>query len=118
MLQEGCSVFIKAKCQKKYETSNFIDFHIDDVQYLSAVKQKDIERLIITIDASAVNDTIVSDLATLLKDSPGNTALFIQLHQVGEGVPVMLRSKSVGVKVNGEMLNFIEQCEGMSYHIN
>ena len=118
MLQEGCSVFIKAKCQKKYETSNFIDFHIDDVQYLSAVKQKDIERLIITIDASAVNDTIVSDLATLLKDSPGNTALFVQLHQVGEGVPVMLRSKSVGVKVNGEMLNFIEQCEGMSYHIN
>ncbi|MBR4387854.1 MAG: DNA polymerase III subunit alpha [Prevotella sp.] len=118
MLQEGCSVFIKAKCQKKYETSRFIDFHIEDIQYLSEVKQKRIDRLVITIDASAIDDTMASDLATLLKESPGDTSLFIQFHQAGDGGPVMLKSKSLGVTVNGDMLNFIDQCEGVTYHIN
>ena len=118
MLQEGCSVFIKAKCQKKFESSTFIDFRIDDVQYLSAVKQKPIDRLVLTINDSALSDTMVSDLGSLLKDSPGKTPLYIQLYLSGENRQVMLKSKSVEVNVSGELLAFIDQCEGMSYHLN
>ncbi len=118
MLQEGCSVFIKAKCQKKFESSTFIDFHIDDVQYLSAVKQKPIDRLLVSLDESILSDTLVSDLGSMLKESPGKTPLYIQLRRTGDQRPMVLRSKSVEVNVSSELLAFFDQYEGMSYQLN
>ena len=118
MLQEGCSVFIKAKCQKKFESSTFIDFHIDDVQYLSAVKQKPIDRLLVSLDESILTDTLVSDLGSMLKESPGKTPLYIQLRRTGDQRPMVLRSKSVEVNVSSELLAFFDQYEGMSYQLN
>ena len=118
MLTEGCSVLIKAKCSKRFETSTFIDFKIADIQYLQTVKEQRIERITITIDADKFYDTTASDLATLLRDSPGTTAVFVQIHEPGEKTHVMLRSKSVSVNLKHELTQFIDSNEGMNYHIN
>ena len=118
MLTEGCSVLIKAKCSKRFETSTFIDFKIADIQYLQTVKEQRIERITITIDADKFDDTTASDLATLLRDSPGTTAVFVQIHEPGEKTHVMLRSKSVSVNLKHELTQFIDSNEGMNYHIN
>ncbi len=118
MLTEGCSVLIKAKCTKRFETSTFIDFKIADIQYLQTVKEQRIERITITIDADKFDDTTASDLATLLRDSPGTTAVYVQIHEPGEKTHVMLRSKSVSVNLKHELTQFIDSNEGMNYHIN
>ncbi|MBR5688494.1 MAG: DNA polymerase III subunit alpha [Prevotella sp.] len=118
MLAEGCSVFIKAKCYKKFETSNYIDFKIADIQYLQTVKENCIEKITITIDADKLDETAASDLSTLLRENPGQTSLFIQLHEPGEHSHVMLRSREVMVNVKRDLTQFIEANEGMSYHIN
>jgi DNA polymerase-3 subunit alpha len=118
MLTEGCSVFIKAKCYKKFETSNYIDFKIQDIQYLQTVKEKSIDKITITIDADKLDETTASDLSTLLRDNPGQTSLFIQIHEPGEHSHVMLRSREVMVNVKRDLTQFIEANEGLSYHIN
>ena len=118
MLTEGCSVFIKAKCSKRFETSNFIDFKIADIQYLQTVKEQRIEKITITIDADKLDDTIASDLSTMLRNSPGTTTVYVQIHEPGEKAHIMLRSKSVSVNLKHELTQYIESCEGMNYHIN
>ena len=118
MLNVGCTVYITARCQKKYETSTFVDFHISDIQFLSTVKEQRIDRITITMNADTVDEGMVTDLSTLIRSHPGKTDLFIQVYAGVEHQHVMLRSKSVQVDPHQSLLDYLEQQENMSYHIN
>lgn len=82
------------------------------------MKEQRIEKITITIDADKLDDTIASDLSTMLRNSPGTTTVYVQIHEPGEKAHIMLKSKSVSVNLKHELTQYIESCEGMNYHIN
>ena len=62
--------------------------------------------------ASGAN--VLIDLATIIKDSPGNTHLNFVIKDTSLSTdPLELSSKLPGVKVNRQLVDFVKQHEGM-----
>ena len=77
MLIEGCSVYVKVQFVQRFRNSDHLEMRVTDIQYLQTVKDSQIDRFTITIEASKLDDTIVADLATIVKDNPGATQLYL-----------------------------------------
>ena len=116
MLTEACTIYVTAKAVPKYRGSNLIDIRIGDIQFLQTVKEKAIERLTVIINTVTIDTEKVSNLAAAIDDSPGETSLYIQLHDTSGNI--QLRSKAKKVEVGHSLIQFIEETEGMNYFIN
>ena len=116
MLNEACTVYVSAKAVPRFRGSNMLEIKVADVQYMQSVKEKAIESITIIINTDRVDTTMVSDLVAAIDDCPGDTSLFIQLHDTAGNIH--LRSKAKKVEVKHQLLLFVEQTEGMSYYIN
>ena len=117
MLTEGCIVYIKAKCQQKY-SSSYYDFHVSDIQYMQTVKDKLISKFTICIKSSAVDETVVSDLTTIINNSPGKTQLYVQIDDEEHHNSITLRSKNKLVNLSRELVQYVEGHKEMSYLVN
>ncbi|MBO4825646.1 MAG: DNA polymerase III subunit alpha [Prevotella sp.] len=117
MLTVGCSVFVKGRCQPRRFGNNY-DLRVSDIQYLQTVKDKDIERITITMMADAIDNDTVMELASMIDESPGRTQLFFQLCVADGKNSVMLHSKGRQVEVKQNLILFIESNPGMEYQIN
>ena len=88
------------------------------MEFLSDVKEKRIERLTITINTQTLTEDTVSDLSTMLDDSPGTTRLFFQLNDGVSRQNVLLQSKGRGVNVHQKLVNFLDTEPSVDYFIN
>ena len=118
MLIEGCTVMVKAQFVQRFRGSNMMEMRVTDIQYLQTVKDLQIEKLTITLDAAKLDDTTVTDLVTMIKDSPGNTQLYFSVHDSNGARPFTLYSKTGKVDVCKELISFIKSNEALGYTIN
>ena len=118
MLVEGSTVFITAKCAQKYRDSNYYDLKIADIQYLQTVKDQRIEKFTITMDSTSIDETVVDDISTMLRNSPGSTQLYFQINDVTSNSYVLLRSKMGPISLKHKFMTYIEANPEMSYHVN
>ncbi len=115
-LQESCTVYVTAKAQRRFRDSNIFDLRIGDIQFMQTVKEKSIDRLTIYLDSDHLDATSVSDLVAMIDSNPGNTALYLHIHDAQGNV--QLRSKKKQVEMSYMLMQFLDNAEGMSYSIN
>lgn len=118
MLVEGSTVFITAKCVQRYRDSNYYDLKIADIQYLQTVKDQRIEKFTITMDSTSIDETVVNDISTMLRNSPGSTQLYFQINDVTSNSYVLLRSKMGSISLKHKFMAYIEANPEMSYYVN
>lgn len=118
MLVEGSTVFITAKCVQRYRDSNYYDLKIADIQYLQTVKDQRIEKFTITMDSTSIDETVVDDISTMLRNCPGSTQLYFQINDVTSNSYVLLRSKMGPISLKHKFMTYIEANPEMSYHVN
>ena len=120
MFTEGCTDFVTAKCQSRYGNDQYLDFKVSSVEYLQTVKEKKLDKLTITIDSDIINDTLVSDLSTLLArdNEESRTQLFLRIHEVESNDYILMRAQDKTVNVDKNLIQFIEDNPKMSYSIN
>ncbi len=88
-LTEGCSVFVTAKCSKKYQNSQYYSLTISNIEYLQTVKDNRIERFTISINSDVINDVTVDDILSMITDTEGRTKLYINLHDEQSGANIL-----------------------------
>ena len=115
-LQESCTVYVTAKAQRRYRDSNFYELRIADIQYMQTVKDKSIDKITILINSDAIDSTMVSDLVAAVENSPGKSSLYFQIHDTDGNF--QLRSKARKVELSHQLMQFLDQAEGMTYTIN
>jgi DNA polymerase-3 subunit alpha len=119
MLAEGCIVYITGKCMPRYRDNNSIfDLRINNIEYMQTVRDNRIQKLTITVSADSIDETIVTDLKTLLEDSAGPTQLYIQLVAADRKTAVLLRSRGETITVKHNLIRYIENNPNMTYHVN
>ena len=118
MLVEGCTVMVKAQFVQRFRNSDMLEMRVTDIQYLQTVKDKQIEKFTITMDSSRLDDTVVSDLVTVIKDSPGNTQLYFAVSDDNSNRPFVLHSRNGKVDVSKALITFIKGCDALGYTIN
>ncbi len=118
MLVESSTVYITAKMAPRFRGSNLYEMRIGDIQYMHTVKEKSIDKMTIVLNSDRINSQMVTDLATLVTENPGETALYFQIHDAGGRGTIQLRSKARKVELTHQLMLFIEQNEGINYYIN
>ena len=118
LLKMNYTVYITAKCQPRYRNNpDMLELKVQKIEQLYDVKQNRLERFTISMDATALDDAFVSELATVIEEHIGNTQLYIQL-RTPDNTVLMLRSKNGGVNVDHTLIDFISSNEKMEFHIN
>ena len=118
LLKMNYTVYITAKCQPRYRNNpDMLELKVQKIEQLYDVKQNRLERFTISMDATALDDAFVSELATVIEEHIGNTQLYIQL-RTPDNTVLMLRSKNGGVNVDRTLIDFISSNEKMKFHIN
>lgn len=118
MLIEGCTVMVKAQFVQRFRNSDMMEMRITDIQYLQTVKDTQIEKITISLEADKLDDTTMSDLVTIIKDAPGTTQLFFQVRETSNSKPFVLRSRKEKIDISKELISFIKGCEALDYKIN
>ena len=120
ILTEGNAVYITARCAARFANSNYLEFKVSNIALMADVKEKQIEKMTITIDSDAVDDTLVNDLCTMIDNNAedAHTQLFVQFRNVETKDIINMRSQKFMVNANKQLLNYIETHPKMSFHIN
>ncbi len=118
ILIEGSTIMVKAKFVKRFKDREYFDMQISDIQYLQTVKEKMIEKMTITLEVDKLDDTVVSDLVTIIKGCPGNTQLFFSIRDNNNAKPLILRSRNDKVDIDKKLIAFIKENEGLSFKVN
>lgn len=117
-LFEGTFLFIRAKCQPKRWRSQEMEIKISSMELLPSIKEKLIEKLTITVLLPELNRAMVTELATLIKSSPGNTELYFKVTDPDENMTVDLMARPVKLSVQKNLISYLEGCPELEYHIN
>ena len=115
---EGAAVYITGKMTSRFYNSDQKELKVTNVELLQSVKERAIDRITISMSAEMLDEEIVAELAELIDESPGNTNLFVQLHDATGKKHVLLRSTSKRIDVKSSLIHFIEQTPALDYKIN
>ena len=118
VLKPNYSIYITAKCQPRYRNNpSLLELKVQNVEQLYDVKEHKLQRFTISMDASSLDDELVSELSTVIDEHQGKTQLFIQLRTL-ENTIVTLQSRNKGVNVDRKLIDFITASNKMEFHIN
>lgn len=88
------------------------------MELLPSVKEKLIEKLTITVPLPDLNKEMITELTTLIKDSPGNAELFFRVIDPDENMTVDLIARPVKLSIQKELISYLEACPELEYRIN
>lgn len=117
-LTEGASVFVTAKCSKKYESSQYFNMNIQNIEYLQTVKNERIERFTINVKSKAIDDAMVSDIMSMVGDAPGKTELCFNINDEENNTNILLLARAGGIEVKRRLVQYVKDHESMSYSLN
>jgi len=115
---EGATLCISAKLVNRWQNSNQKDLRITKIEYLQTVKEHAIDHLTISLNTELLNDQTVNELNGIIDEYPGKTKLYFQLYDTRGKHNLLLKSRRSTIDVTLPLLQYIEQAEGMDYHIN
>lgn len=119
MFVEGAIVYVTAKVKPRYRDANIFDLQISNVQFMQTARETMIDKLTISMLADNVDKEVVESLGEIIEESPGNTRLFISLHDATGKRNILLHSGNKKVNVSRTLISYIEQYEDvLNYKIN
>ena len=125
MLKEEYPVYVTASCRQRFANSDQYELTIKNVEFLSDVKERKIERFTIYVDSAMFQNACMTDLETLLKENSGNVPLYFVIHDSEHNSNVTLLSRSLAIDPNRKLLNFLDDMNeqnagsmGIRYAIN
>ena len=119
MFKEGYTVYVTAKCVPRFrDNSELFDIRIQSVDFLNDVKDKYIEKLTIAVNTSVLDDTQMTDLATVIRSNPGRVPLFFQMYDAEHNRDVLLVSRGNEVDINASLISYLESCPALTYTLN
>lgn len=119
MFKEGYTVYVTAKCVPRFrDNSELFDIRVQSVDFLNDVKDKYIEKLTIAVNTSVLDDTQMTDLATVIRSNPGRVPLFFQMYDAEHKRDVLLVSRGNEVDINASLISYLESCPALTYTLN
>lgn len=117
-LKPDYTIYVKGKSVERFRGSGRYSFQVESIQQLYDVKQRGLEKLTLTINEAAIDDELIQNLASKLQECNGSTQLFLQIRTKDNAETLQLRSSYYTVNVDRHLMEFIEETEALSYHIN
>ena len=90
------------------------------MELLPDVKEELIQKITIIIPLSVLNSTLVTELSSLTKESPGNTELYFKVTDDVDAshVSVDLISRPVKLSVGRDLITYLKERPELGFRIN
>ena len=115
---EGMFLFMKGKCQPKQWKQEEWEVKINSIELLPEVKERVVEKLTVTAPLSAIDDQLIMEFSSLVKDSPGNAELHFLVRDEDGQMYVNLMSRTMKISVQKELVNYLKKQPLLDYKIN
>ena len=115
---EGMFLFMHGKCQPRQWKQEEWEVKINNIELLSEVKDRLIEKLTVTAPLSAVNDEMIMELISLVKENPGNAELYFYIRDEDGQMYVNLMSRTMKISVRKDIVNYLKSQPLLDYKIN
>ena len=118
-LNEGTFLYIKARCQAKQWRQDELEVKITSMELLPDVKEELVQKITIIIPLSVLNSGLVTELATLTKEHPGNTELYFKVtDDTDSRMSVDLISRPVKLSVGRDLITYLKERPELGFRIN
>ena len=115
---EGAAIYVTGKMKPRFYNNEQKELKVKNIEYLQTIKEKNIDRITISLITDQLNDQIVTELNEIICENPGKTKLFFQLRDSSGKHHVLLRSQKNMVDVRHTLIDYIERTEALDYKIN
>ena len=118
-LNEGTFLYIKARCQAKQWRQDELEVKITSMELLPDVKEELVQKITIIIPLSVLNSGLITELATLTKEHPGNTELYFKVtDDTDSRMSVDLISRPVRLSVGRDLITYLKERPELGFRIN
>ena len=114
----GSSIYVTAQVTPHKWRKEELEIHIGKIEFLADVCDKLLERITLSLRLEQFNEQTARELSSLITGNPGPTQIFFNVIDAEEGTHVLLQTKSCGVTINREFMDFIESHDEIEYKIN
>jgi DNA polymerase-3 subunit alpha len=114
----GMYLFIRAIVEARSKYVETLDFKIKSITLLQDEKERLIQKLSISVPVDELNDSMVEELSSLLRNSAGKTTLFFNVIDDSRHISLNLLSRGNGVDVTQKLVDELDGMGGIRYTIN
>jgi DNA polymerase-3 subunit alpha len=114
----GYYLLVKGRVQKRKYKDDELEFHIKTINLLSSVKDELIKSVTLKIHPENINREMISELLELIKNNAGETEIKFLFYDAEDKISLSMFSRSLRVRLNNELISFLDDYPGLEYKVN
>jgi len=114
----GYYLLVKGRVQKRKYRPDELEFRIKTINLLSSVKDELIKSVTININPQDISSEMTHELMTLVNENKGSTELRFHFWDSEDNISLSMFSRSIRVRLNNELLAFLDDYPGIDYKVN
>ena len=114
----GMYLLISGKMEARKYNEKIFDFRISSIKLLPNEKDKLIENIRITVPIHDLDEPMINELSTLIKNNPGNSLLYFRVVDGSNNIALNLFSQNVRLKITKELIDYLSESETIDFKIN
>ncbi len=115
---EGYFLYIKGRIVPRKYTPEVFELKVGSVELLPDVKNVLIQRITIYLQLEELNKEVINDLHTMLNAHSGHTDVYFTVKDSEGQFHADLKSRSLKISVEKDLINYIKKCNGLDYKLN
>ena len=114
----GYYLLVKGKVRKRKFKDEELEFHIRSINLLSSVKDELIKSVTLKISPEIISKEFIGELLELIKEHKGETELKFLFYDPDDKISLSMFSRSIRVRLNNELISFLDDYPGLEYKVN
>ena len=114
---EGTSLFIRLKFEPNRFRPGVFNMNIKGVELMSEMRENAVRKITLDVPLDVLTSQMVADLAEIVKENPGKTDLVFNIH-TSDNNKVSLMARRVKLNVNGQLLLYLQEHDGIGISVN
>ena len=114
----GYYLLVKGRVQKRRYKDDELEFHIKTINLLSSVKDELIKTVTLKINPENISKELINELMELVKDNKGETELKFIFYDADDKISLSMFSRTLRVRLNNELISFLDDYPGLEYKVN
>jgi DNA polymerase-3 subunit alpha len=114
----GYYLLVKGRIQKRWQNQNELEVKIKSINLLSSVKDELIKSVTIRVNAEEVTSEMIHELSGLINENKGSTELKFLFYDLGEKVSLPMFSRSIRVRLNNDLISYLEDHPSIDFKVN
>ena len=114
----GYYLLVKGKVRKRRFKDDELEFHIRSINLLSSVKDELIKSVTLKVNPENISKEMIAELMELIKENKGETELKFLFYDPEDKVSLSMFSRTIRVRLNNELISFLDDYPGLEYKVN